>query len=381
MGVVCALGLMSGTSMDGIDLALLRTDGEGMVERGPSFAVPYDAAFRRRLEASLETAKAIEKRQQRPGELATLERDITGRHADAIDLFLRHGARNWGQPEIVGFHGQTVLHRPHLGLTVQLGDGKLLAALTNMPVVYDMRANDMLHGGQGAPLVPAYHAALAHTLPDGYAEKFPLVFVNIGGISNITFVPAKGDPIAFDTGPGNTLIDQWVSSRGGIPYDADGAIASEGGVVRDVVEFYLDNGFFDRTGPKSLDRNDFTIGKAGTLELADGARTLAAVSAEAILKSVEHLPEQPKLWIVCGGGRKNPHVVGDLRAGAGAMGADVVIAEDIGLNGDGTEAEAWAYLAVRSRRGLPLTFPTTTGCRQPVSGGILAMPPAPVPRA
>lgn len=375
MGLVCALGLMSGTSMDGIDLALLRTDGETVVERGPSFAVPYDAAFRRRLEASLETAKAIEGRNERPGELAALERDITGRHADAIDLFLRNGAGRWGKPEIIGFHGQTVLHRPHLGLTVQLGDGKWLAELTGIPVVYDMRANDMVHGGQGAPLVPAYHAALAHALPDAHAGRFPLVFVNIGGISNITFVPEKGDPIAFDTGPGNTLIDQWVSSRGGIPYDADGAVASEGGVVRDVVDFYLDNRFFDLAGPKSLDRNDFTLEKAASLELADGARTLAAVSAEAILKSVEHLPQKPKLWIVCGGGRKNPHIVADLSAGASAMGAEVLIAEDVGLDGDGTEAEAWAYLAVRSLRGLPLTFPTTTGCRQPVSGGVLARPP------
>lgn len=377
MGVVSALGLMSGTSMDGIDLALLRTDGEAIVERGPTFSVPYDAAFRRRLEAALEIAKAIEKREERPGELAALERDITSRHADAIDLFLRNSARDWEKPEIIGFHGQTVLHRPHLGLTVQLGDGQSLAAVTGMPVVYDMRANDMRHGGQGAPLVPAYHAALARGLPDSYAGKVPLVFVNIGGISNVTFVPQSGDPIAFDTGPGNTLIDQWVSSRGGIPYDADGAIASEGGVVRDVVELYLDNRFFDRTGPKSLDRNDFTLDKAASLELSDGARTLAAVSAEALLKSVEHLPENPKLWIVCGGGRKNPHIVGDLRTGAAAMGADVVVAEDVGLNGDGTEAEAWAYLAVRSQRGLPLTFPTTTGCRQPVSGDILAMPPAP----
>jgi anhydro-N-acetylmuramic acid kinase len=381
MGLVCALGLMSGTSMDGIDLALLRTDGEAVVERGPSFAVPYDAAFRRRLEAALDTAKAIGKRTERPGELAALERDITGRHADAIDLFLRNGAGRWAEPEIIGFHGQTVLHRPHLGLTVQLGDGNWLAALTGIPVAYDMRANDMLHGGQGAPLVPAYHAALARALPEDYAEKFPLAFVNIGGISNITYVPQEGDPIAFDTGPGNTLIDQWVSSRGGIPYDADGAVASEGGVVREVVDLYLDNRFFDLPGPKSLDRNDFTLEKASSLELADGARTLAAVSAEAILKSVEHLPGMPKLWIVCGGGRKNPHVVADLRAGAQKMGSEVAIAEDLGFDGGSMEAEAWAYLAVRSLKRLPLTFPTTTGCRQPVSGGVMATPPSSNPGA
>jgi anhydro-N-acetylmuramic acid kinase len=371
MSLIPAIGLMSGTSMDGIDLAMLRTDGENIVERGPSLFVPYDAAFRRRIEAGLEDAKAIIRRDERPGDLAALERDITGRHADAVDFFLRNGARQWGKPELIGFHGQTVLHRPHLGLTVQLGDGPFLSDCTGIPVVYDMRANDMLFGGQGAPLVPAYHAALARSLPGDFAQKYPIVFVNVGGISNITFVPAEGDPVAFDTGPGNTLIDQWVSREGGVPYDAGGAIASEGGVMRRVVDDYLDNPFFEKTGPKSLDRNDFTLEKAEGLELSDGARTLAAVSAEAILKSAGHMPEKPKLWIVCGGGRKNPHIVGDLRQGAERAGAEVALAEDVGLDGDATEAEAWAYLAVRSLRGLPLTFPTTTGCREAVSGGIL----------
>lgn len=362
--------------MDGIDLALLRTDGEKAVERGPSHFVPYDAAFRRRIEDALETAKAIVGREERPGDLAALERDITGRHADAIDGFLRNlgkaGRDHWGEVDVVGVHGQTVLHRPHLGLTVQLGDGDWLAQLTGLPVVYDMRANDMRHGGQGAPLVPAYHAALARSLPEKYAGRWPVVFVNIGGISNITYVPESGDPIAFDTGPGNTLIDQWVSREGGVPYDAGGAIASEGGVVSRVVADYLDTPFFAKAGPKSLDRNDFTLEKAEGLELADGARTLAAVSAEAILKAAEHMPEQPKLWIVCGGGRKNPHIVGDLKSGAERAGlGEVIVAEDAGLDGDATEAEAWAYLAVRSLKGLPLTFPTTTGCRQAVTGGIL----------
>ena len=182
----------------------------------------------------------------------------------------------------------------------------------------------------------------------------------------------SGDPLAFDTGPGNALIDQWVTREGGVPFDADGAIASEGGVVRAVVERYLGNPFFEKSGPKSLDRNDFTLAEAEGLELADGARTLAAVSAEAILKSVEHLPAQPKLWIVCGGGRKNPHIIEDLRDGARKAGAEVILAEDAGLRGDFIEAEAWAYLAVRSLKGLPLTFPGTTGCSEAVSGGILA---------
>lgn len=373
MDTTCAIGLMSGTSMDGIDLAMLRTDGEARVERGPAFFVPYAADFRRRIEAALETAKAIARREERPGDLAALERDITLRHAEAVKAFLEGPAKGWGRPEVVGFHGQTVLHRPHLGLTVQLGDGPLLARRTGLPVVYDMRANDMAHGGQGAPLVPAYHAALARGLPPPYARRFPVVFVNIGGISNITFVPERGDPVAFDTGPGNALIDQWVAREAGIPFDAGGAIASEGGVVEEVVARYLQKPFFARSGPKSLDRNDFTLAEADGLALADGARTLAAVSAAAILESTAHLPQAPKLWIVCGGGRKNPHIVADLEAGAGE-GAEVALAEDAGMDGDATEAEAWAYLAVRALAGRPLTFPTTTGCREAVTGGVSARP-------
>jgi anhydro-N-acetylmuramic acid kinase len=369
-----AIGLMSGTSMDGIDVAALETDGETIATIGPSLSVPYDAQFRRQIEAALEAAKSIVKREERPGNLANLEREITLRHADAVRKFLDGAPPAWKKPAVIGFHGQTVLHRPAAALTVQLGDGALLARETGIAVVHDMRANDMRYGGQGAPLVPAYHAALARSLPQQFAERYPVVFVNVGGISNITYVPREGDPIAFDTGPGNTLIDQWVWREGGVPFDAGGAIASEGGVSRQVVSRYLDNNFFEKSGPKSLDRNDFTLDLAQGLELADGARTLAAVSAAAILKSADHFPEPPKLWIVCGGGRKNPHIVGDLRAGAEKKDATVVIAEDVGLNGDSTEAEAWAYLAVRSMRGLPLTFPTTTGCDEPVTGGVLNKP-------
>jgi anhydro-N-acetylmuramic acid kinase len=370
MAVRYAIGLMSGTSMDGIDLAAVETDGMDVVTRGPSSFVPYEAAFRRRIEAALDDAKAIERRDERPGDLADLEHEITLRHARAVERFRADFPAVGGRAELVGFHGQTVLHRPDKALTVQLGDGALLARETGLPVVFDMRANDMAHGGQGAPLVPVYHAALARSLP---ADKvrFPVCLVNIGGISNVTFVPAQGDPFAFDSGPGNALIDQWVSAEGGVPYDADGMIASEGGIVRTVVDGYLGKPFFAVKAPKSLDRNDFTLDLAMGMELADGARTLAAVSAEAILKAAEQMPEPPKLWIVCGGGRKNPHIVADLRTGAERQGGEVFLAEDVGLDGDAMEAEAWAYLAVRSVLGLPLTFPTTTGCRQAVTGGVL----------
>ena len=371
MTLTCALGLMSGTSMDGIDLAVLWTDGEGTVRRGPAGFEAYGAAFRRRLDAALDQAKAITRREDRPGDLGALEADITVAHADAVNRFLAGHADI--RPQLIGFHGQTVLHRPQRALTVQLGHGQMLAEKTGIPVAYDMRANDMRHGGQGAPLVPAYHAALAHSLADG-DRGFPVCFVNIGGISNVTYVPEHGDPVAFDSGPGNALIDQWVAGEGGVPYDAGGMIASEGGVVRSVVDAYLANPFFERAGPKSLDRLDFSLDAAAGLELADGARTLAAVSAEAILKSAAHMPQPPRLWIICGGGRKNPHIVGDLRDGANATGARVILAEDALLDGDAMEAEAWAYLAVRAAKELPLTFPTTTGCARPVTGGVIATP-------
>ncbi len=374
-GPLTAIGLMSGTSMDGIDVAMLGTDGVHHLEFQGNLFVPYEAAFRRRLEHALETAKTIVSRAERPGDLADVEREMSRRHAKAVGMFLRNSRIDARTVDLIGFHGQTVLHRPARSLTVQLGDGDELARMTGIPVVYDMRAEDMRHGGQGAPLVPAYHRALAHSRGAVLAGKFPVCFVNIGGISNITYVPEAGDPVAFDTGPGNALIDQWVSRQGGVPFDADGAIASEGAVARAVVDRYLARPFFAKGGPKSLDRDDFTLAEADGLELADGARTLAAVSAEAILKCVEHLPAPPKLWVVCGGGRKNPHIVNDLRTGAAAAHAQVLAAEDIGMNGDFTEAEAWAYLAVRSVRGLPLTFPTTTGCRQPATGGLLAFPP------
>ncbi len=371
MAMTCALGLMSGTSMDGIDLAVVTTDGEGIVQRGPCGFVAYEASFRRRIEASLETAKGIVGRDERPGDLDALECEITLRHADAVRNFLSdHPHVN---PQVIGVHGQTVLHRPGAGVTVQLGDGALLARETATPVVYDMRANDMQHGGQGAPLVPAYHAALASSLPVD-RRRFPVCFVNVGGISNVTFVPEKGDPVAFDSGPGNALIDQWVSLHGGVPYDADGMIASEGGVIRAIADRYLAADFFARPAPKSLDRGDFTLDAMMDADLADGARTLAAVSAEAILAAADHMPEPPVLWIVCGGGRKNPHIMRDLREGALLTNADVILAEDAGLNGDAMEAEAWAYLAVRAQNGLPLTFPTTTGCARPVSGGLVALP-------
>jgi anhydro-N-acetylmuramic acid kinase len=365
-----AIGMMSGTSMDGIDIALLRTDGETRLERVASGFVAYDPGFRRLLAEGLEDAKAIRTRDERPGALEDLERALTARHGEAIRDFVH---KHPGHVDVIGFHGQTVLHRPGEGLTVQIGLGQELADVTGIPVVSDMRANDMAHGGQGAPLVPAYHAALARLVSrDG--KKEPLAFVNIGGIANITFVPAKGAPVAFDTGPGNALIDQFVSRKAGVPYDDGGAIGSEGTVVAEVLDAYLDHPFLAMPAPKSLDRNDFLPDAAMGLELADGARTLAAVTAHTIFAASKLLPLPPKRWILCGGGRKNRNIVNTLRELAESEGASVESSDELGFSGDSMEAEAWAYLAVRTLRGLALSWPMTTGVAEPVTGGVLAKP-------
>ena len=367
---ITAIGMMSGTSMDGIDLALIRTDGETVIERGPSMMIPYDPAFRSRLADALGDAAGMSRRDDRPGNLAAIEAEITRRHAEAVDRFRGAFKAETAHVDLVGFHGQTVLHRPGTGLTVQLGDGQVLADQIGIPVVWDMRANDMVHGGQGAPLVPVFHQALAASAQ----IKGPVMFVNIGGIANVTWVAEGRDPVAFDCGPGNALIDQWVQAGAGIPYDEDGRIAAEGEIVQDIIDQQLAKPFFGLKGPKSLDRNDFTPDVVAGFELADGARTLAALTAQAIHQSGNLVPAPPRTWVLCGGGRKNTNIVSDLRALADSDSQDVLMAEDAGFNGDTMEAEAWAYLAVRSARGLPLTFPGTTGCKQPVTGGVLSRP-------
>lgn len=374
-GVFTAIGLMSGTSMDGIDVALVKSDGASVLERGPFLTIEYRPAFRRTLADALETATSIMSRDERPDNLAEVEQELTDLHAQAVRKFADCHAIALDSIDLVGFHGQTVLHRPKKGLTLQLGDGTRLADSLGIPVVYDMRAADMEAGGEGAPLAPAYHGALAGRI----GERGAVAFVNIGGISNITCVLQRGQLYAFDTGPGNALIDQWVETKAGIPFDQGGAIASEGGVIRSMVDGYLEADFFSDNTRRSLDRNDFRPPDAASATLEDGARSLARLTAEAIVKSSEALPQFPQTWVVCGGGRNNRIIMDDLAEIVLAKGGRVIAAEEVGLNGDAMEAEAWAYLAIRSLNGLPLSWPETTGCRRPTTGGVLVRPSAKKP--
>lgn len=367
-----AIGLMSGTSMDGIDLALVTTDGEQVVERGAAGSVGYSDGFRARLKQGLIDARNMAQRDQRAGILKQLERDLTLLHAVAVQDFLFANGLNAHDIDVIGFHGQTVLHRPDDALTVQIGNGDLLARETGIAVVYDMRAEDMRNSGQGAPLIPAYHRALAGNLPQ--QPDMPVVFVNIGGISNLTYVDEAGELSAFDSGPGNMLIDQWMELHGQGRFDEGGALALTGKVDASLAAHYLSSLFFSGNQRRSLDRGDFSVPEQGRMSVQDGARTLAFVAAASILQSALHLPQQPRSYVVSGGGRKNAAIMAELITLAMREGATVIDADVAGLDGDSMEAEAWAYLAVRSLKGLPLTYPSTTGCVRPVSGGVLVKP-------
>jgi anhydro-N-acetylmuramic acid kinase len=303
-------------------------------------------------------------REQRPGILADVERELTERHAEAVTRFMGDRMLQPSAVDLIGFHGQTVLHRPEEGMTVQLGDGGLLARLTGVDVAYDMRALDCASGGQGAPLVPVYHRALAAKIPER-----PIAFVNIGGVANVTWIDRKGGLIAFDTGPGNALIDDWMLQHTGVGQDRDGATAGSGAVIESCLNGLLTHDHFGRVPPKSLDRNAFSRDAVAGLSTADGAATLTAFTAHSIARAREHMPEQPRLWVICGGGRRNRTLMAML---AGIVENAVAPAEALGLDGDTMEAEAWAYLAVRSWRGLPITFPGTTGVTSPRTGGVIA---------
>ncbi|MEL7049239.1 MAG: anhydro-N-acetylmuramic acid kinase [Pseudomonadota bacterium] len=373
--MVRALGLMSGTSMDGIDVALIETDGDRVVKRGPAMTFPYNADARGQIGQALAHARSITQRQQRPGLLPDIERMITEHHAGAVSAFVRKQKIDRSAVHVVGFHGQTVLHKPEDNLTVQLGDARLLAELIQMPVVADLRVDDIEAGGQGAPLAPIYHWALA-----GEAGDLPIAFLNIGGVANVTWVgpdAADGLPhlFAFDTGPGSALLDDWMLKKAGVSCDVDGAAAARGQVNDEVVSFYTNHAFFSQPPPKSLDRNAFYWDMMEWMDVDDGAATLTAFTAEAVAKAGALLPEAPKRWVVTGGGRHNKTM---MRFLADRVAGEVVSAEALGFNGDSVEAEAWAYLAVRHLIGHPITFPTTTGVPAPLRGGVLYPPTDPL---
>jgi anhydro-N-acetylmuramic acid kinase len=370
--VLQAIGLMSGTSLDGVDVAAISTDGERIAAFGPRGYRPYAEAERALLRQALADAALLSDRAARPGALAAADRLVTSAHGEAIAGFL---AEHPIRADIIGFHGQTVLHRPERGLTVQIGAGDALARLTGIPVAYDFRAADVAAGGQGAPLVPVFHRALAA----GLDRPGPLMILNIGGVANVTFLgdgADREDPIACDTGPGNALIDDFVRARTGAAFDEGGEAAAGGTVDRAWLERVLADPFFAMPPPKSIDRNTFSrlVHVLDEFSLADGAATLAAFTAAAVARIVPHLPQPPKSVIVAGGGARNRTLMRML--GERLAPATVETAEAVGWSADALEAQAFAFLAARHLRGLPITFPGTTGVARAMTGGVIAMPAA-----
>lgn len=351
--LMTVLGLMSGTSMDGIDLALIRTDGDNVLERIGYTYTPYSKDVQ-------DTLRSVQgKSIDTDGLVKKAENLVTELHIEAVNAFLETTPV---KPELIGFHGQTIFHNPAEGRTWQIGDGEKLAHATGIDVIYDFRSADMVAGGQGAPLIPLYHKALARTC--NLAE--PACILNLGGVGNLTWI--NGDTvIACDTGTGNALIDDWMLEKTGIPIDMNGEAALHGSADYERVKEWLKHPYFLANPPKSLDRNTFSACSVAGLSTEDGAATLAAFTAASVLKTLRLMPAMPREIIVAGGGRKNLAIMAMLGSELNPIDAD-----QLGWNGDAMEAEGFAYLAARSLMGLPLSLPTTTGCNRPTTGGKLA---------
>ncbi len=352
------LGYMSGTSLDGVDAAIIETDGVTISEFGPALLVPFTSEERALLVLATEEAVRLDGNGEPPVIFAAAKQIVQNVHTRAAQQLL---AEDGGELDLIGFHGQTVLHRPERGLSIQLGDPSALADALGVPVIADLRQADLAAGGQGAPIVPAYHAALA----DRIGAERPVGFLNLGGVANLTWLGRTGEMIAFDTGPANGLIDLTVQARGLGRYDDGGRYASAGTVDASVLAALLASPYFQRVGAKSLDRYDFPLDAIAPLSIQDAAATLTAFTAETVRIAANQLPEAPERWVVCGGGRHNPALMSALSSRLGRCDS----ADALGLRGDFIEAEAIAFLAARSVMGLPITFPGTTGAPTPMTGG------------
>lgn len=359
--IFTALGVISGTSMDGIDVALVETDGRRRVSAGPGFTYPYPEEVRDRLLAVAADPQAAESEP-----LTELEAAVTAAHGDAIEHFLADARFTPESLDLIGFHGQTILHRPERRFTRQLGSGQTIAARFGVTTIGRFRHADIAAGGEGAPLAPLYHQALAADLPH------PVMVLNLGGVGNVTFI--DGDTvIAFDTGPASALIDDFVRRRRSLPFDAGGRIAAAGRPDTTLINRFASHAFFDRPAPKSLDRNDFHSLAQGIEHLSDedGVATLAEFTVLATVSALRHVPRAPLRWLVTGGGRHNDHI---MRRLAAELGIAVEPVEAVGWNGDFLEAQCFGYLAVRALLALPLSLPTTTGAPQPLMGGETFVP-------
>lgn len=371
MQPIWSVGLMTGTVLDGnIDVALLRTDGESISEFGSYTLAPYDESIRLLLEETLRQARIWNFEGPEPEIFARAEDALTRAQSEAVNSLVQSAGLAMSDIGVVGFHGQTVLHRApkagRIGATRQLGNGALMARLLGTKVAYDFRSADVAAGGQGAPLAAIYHAALLK----GIAQDGSAAVLNLGGVGNITWSDGGDGLIAFDAGPANAPINDWIKRHGLGEMDRDGAVAAKGKVDEARLSRLLEHPYLTAAFPKSLDRFDFGASMADGLSVEDGAATLTAFTASAVGKGLDILPIRPKKLYVSGGGRHNPTLMSMLRERAAV---EVHLAEALGWRGDAVEAECFAFLAVRVLRGLPISFPRTTGAPAPLKGGKLAV--------
>jgi anhydro-N-acetylmuramic acid kinase len=356
--IIKAIGAISGTSMDGIDVALIQTNGMSHVRPLHGKLYPYAAKLRSKLQDIIENLEYAEH-----GNLMEVEQAVSDAHANAVLEFMKDFQLDKSDIALVGLHGQTVFHRPERHFTRQLGIGQRMADRIGINVINRFRHADIASGGHGAPLVPLYHQALTHEF-----EK-PLMVLNLGGVANVTYINGE-NLIAFDTGPASALLDDFVKRRTGRPYDENGALAASGTVNQKMVDDFMSNSFFDIKPPKSLDRQDFNA-RAKVVEIlsdSDGAATLAAFTIQSVAASLRHVPKPPARWLVAGGGRLNTTFMNGLRH---ELNVPVESVDTMGWDGDFLEAQCFAYLAVRSSLGLPLSLPSTTGVPKPMTGGEL----------
>jgi anhydro-N-acetylmuramic acid kinase len=365
------LGFMSGTSLDAIDMAVLETDGITVSNLGPTGEHKLSPETRELVEIATETAQAWARGEEEPVAFIRAARAIAREHVEAAEDFLRDIVFSAHDFDLIAFHGQTVLHeRPEngqTGRTVQLGDAALIAKELRVPVAYDFRSADIAAGGQGAPLVPIYHQALVEMS----GLEPPVVVLNLGGVANITLLDRHGEMTAFDTGPANGMIDLWVQRHTGRRFDEDGKLAEAGKVNEAALQVLLADDYFKIAGPKSLDRYDFPFEPVEKLSLEDGAATLTAFTAEALRIGIAACHETPGLVIACGGGRLNPTLMDMI---VDRLSLPVITAEETGWRGDSIEAEAFAFLGARTAKGLPISFPGTTGVPSPMTGGKIVRP-------
>jgi len=347
--VYTAIGMMSGTSMDGIDVALVKTDGMDQTQLLDFQCFPYE-------DSTKEVIRSVLRSRHASDATATAERLLTNAHIAAIK-------ESGFEADVIGFHGQTIFHDPSQRVTWQIGESQRLADETGMDVVGDMRQADIEAGGQGAPLLPLCHRAFASDL------KKPVAILNLGGVGNITYLgTARDDILAFDTGPGSALIDDLVKHKTAKDFDWDGKLARSGTVDKTLVGLWLTHPYFMQLPPKSLDRDEWEVREVYDMSLEDGVATLTNFTLHSILHSITHLPVAPTALYVTGGGRHNKFLMERLNA---SLPYPVEPVEAIGWNGDGLEAQGFGYLAVRSLKGLALTLPTTTGINEPATGGKL----------